>query len=293
MAFTLANWTCVSASLSQGQLSVTPFGELTPTLINAPNLFTYNSPNDTVAQIGAADYFLPIWFNLKVNDIVLGGGTDASFALVITAVSETSVTTGSMGLTTGVVGTTDIINNAVTYAKMQQAAASRLLGNPTGAPANISEISLGSGLSFSGTALNVASTSLQYASVAISSAEFLGMFAAPKLLVAAPGANNLIVVDQMVLGLTFNTVAYAAGGIVAAQYDLTANGLGVLASSGEAAADFYAAASSSFRSNGDTSVAPFLTSVNKGLYLSNKTAAFTLGNSALKAHVWYRIVSVV
>lgn len=42
---------------------------------------------------------------------------------------------------------------AVTYAKIQQVAASRLLGNPTGSPASASEVSLGATLAFSGSAL--------------------------------------------------------------------------------------------------------------------------------------------
>jgi hypothetical protein len=45
---------------------------------------------------------------------------------------------------------------AVTYAKIQNVAASRLLGNPTGAPASASEISLAGGLAFSGTTLTAA-----------------------------------------------------------------------------------------------------------------------------------------
>jgi hypothetical protein len=55
----------------------------------------------------------------------------------------------------GQVATTGITDNAVTYAKIQNLTASRLLGNPTGSSAVPSEISLGSGLSFSGSVLNV------------------------------------------------------------------------------------------------------------------------------------------
>lgn len=49
---------------------------------------------------------------------------------------------------------TTISNNAVTYGKIQQASASIILGNPTGSPANVSEITLGTNLSFSGSVLN-------------------------------------------------------------------------------------------------------------------------------------------
>lgn len=45
-------------------------------------------------------------------------------------------------------GAFTIANNTVTYAKIQQVAASRLLGNPTGSTANVSEIALGFGQRF-------------------------------------------------------------------------------------------------------------------------------------------------
>lgn len=52
---------------------------------------------------------------------------------------------------------TGIADNSITYGKIQQVSALKLLGNPTGSTANVSEIPLGSGLSFVGGAL-VAST---------------------------------------------------------------------------------------------------------------------------------------
>lgn len=121
MAFLLPNWSCVSASLSQGQLTVTPFGG-SPTVENSPNLFTYASAGDSVATISAANYFLPQYASLNVGDIILGNGSDAEFALVVTASSSTSVTTASMGLTTSI-GTANIVDDAVTGPKLNDAMA--------------------------------------------------------------------------------------------------------------------------------------------------------------------------
>lgn len=60
---------------------------------------------------------------------------------------------GGLFLDTLNVLTIHLGNNQVTYAKMQQATAQTLLGNPTGSTANVSEVTLGSGLNFSGTTL--------------------------------------------------------------------------------------------------------------------------------------------
>jgi hypothetical protein len=295
MAFTIANWTCVSSSLNQGQETITPFGG-SPTVENAPNVFFYGSPNDTVATIIAANYFLAQYASLCVGDWIMGNGTDGSFAVTVATVSSTGVTVTSTGLTTAI-NTADIVNNAVTYAKFQQVAASSLVGNPTGSLANAEGITLGNGLEFTGTTLDVPNTNLIYTTVAITAAEFNGMYAAPKLLIAAPGANKLIVLQEMILAMTFVSAAYAAGGVVAAQYDSTVHGAGVLASNSEAAADFAAAASTSFQfepiTGNTVGALPFSTTVNKGLYLSNATGAFTTGDGTWVAHLWYRIIPTV
>jgi len=60
---------------------------------------------------------------------------------------------GGLFLDTLNVLTIHVGNNQITYAKMQQASAQTLLGNPTGSTANVSEITLGVGLTFSGTTL--------------------------------------------------------------------------------------------------------------------------------------------
>jgi len=174
------------------------------------------------------------------------------------------------------------------------------LADPAGAASKILQApgSLVSGnlLSASGTAGLAADSGypangLQYASVAITAAQFNGMYAAPKLLVAAPGANLMLVVDSIQLVMTYVSANYAAGGVVAAQYDLTANGAGVAASTTEAAADFQAAASTVFKLNPSAVLAPFTTCANKGLYLSNITGAFTTGDSTFIAKVFYHTIS--
>ncbi|HWI49081.1 MAG TPA: hypothetical protein VNU45_12735, partial [Rummeliibacillus sp.] len=138
---------------------------------------------------------------------------------------------------------------------------------------------------------------MKYATVAVSAAEFNGAYAAPKLLLAAQGANTLIVLHRAVLAMTFVSAAYAAGGVVGIQYDSTVHGAGVAASTTEAAADFFAAASTAFQFEGvsgnTVAISPFTTSVNKALYLSNLTQAFTTGDSTFVVHLWYSVIPTV
>ena len=138
---------------------------------------------------------------------------------------------------------------------------------------------------------------LRYTTAAVSAAEFNGAYAAPKVLLAAQGANTLIVVERAALVMTYVGANYAAGGVVTLQYDLTANGAGVAATNGQAAADFFAAASTTFMMDGvagnTVAIAPFTTSANKGIYLSNVTQAFTTGDSTWVVHLWYRVIPTI
>jgi hypothetical protein len=89
--------------------------------------------------VGAA----PATVTLGATLAFVGGGLQTTaFTGDVTASANSFVTT--------------IAAAAVTYAKIQNVAASRVLGNPTGSPASASEISLGATLAFSGTALQTA-----------------------------------------------------------------------------------------------------------------------------------------
>ncbi len=82
-----------------------------------------------------------------------GGGSGGAITLTgdVTGSGTGSVATN---IAANAVGTAEIANSAVTYAKIQGVAANRLLGNPTGTSAVPSEISLGTNLSFVGNVLN-------------------------------------------------------------------------------------------------------------------------------------------
>lgn len=237
--------------------------------------------NEAIATIAASGYFNSFMVNvttgygpLAINDMIYIVGNDASQFYTVTAIT-TNVTVSAFS-TSGLVGTANIDALAVTAAKIAADAVttSKILD------ANV-------------TSAKLALTTVQYLSVAISAAEFNGMYAAPKLLVPAAGANTLIVLDRVELLMTYNSAAYAAGGVAAVQYDSTINGAGVIASSTVAAASFQAVASTGFVFNQGAVAQPFTTTVNKGLYLSNITGAFNTGNSAMVAHCWYKVIPTV
>jgi len=134
---------------------------------------------------------------------------------------------------------------------------------------------------------------IQYASVAITAANFNGMYAAPHLLLAAGGANTIHVLDKIRIVMTYGAAAFAGGGVAAVQFDSTANGAGVIASSTLAAAAFQDTASTVWSMNAGVVDAPFSTCANKGLYLSNITGAFTTGDSDSVVHLWYKTIATV
>lgn len=135
-----------------------------------------------------------------------------------------------------------------------------------------------------------------YVSVPMTLAQFQGMYAAPFLLVPAQGSNLLIIANSMQIIQTYGSAALAAGGVVAAQYDSTVHGGGILATNSEQAADFFVTASNVYNfisASGNGSNMPFASCVNKGLYLSNATGAFTTGTgSSFVVDVKYSVVKV-
>lgn len=242
----------------------------------------------TLAAFSAA----PIGTTLTSAHLFVGNGGNVATDVAVSG-DLTLANTGAFTIAANAITTGKILNSAVTYAKMQNVAASSLLGNPTGGSTVASEITLGNGLVFSGTTLAVNVANGNYLRVAMTAAQWNGMYAAPFQIVAAPGANKMIIVDRVAYEMTFVAAQYAAGGAVALQYGNTVHGAGSLATATEAATDFTAAAASTmFKAGGSLSTGVALTAgVNAALYLSNQTAAFTTGDGTWFIHVWYNIVA--
>lgn len=133
---------------------------------------------------------------------------------------------------------------------------------------------------------------VQYVKVSLSAANFLGMYAAPVVLVAAGGANTLHVVERVAFEVDYGGAQFANGGAVLVQYTNTANGAGAPASATTAAAVFNAfAADGVVGAAGSLASATAAGTVNQGLYLSNQTAAFITGSSTVDVHIWYSTVT--
>jgi hypothetical protein len=134
---------------------------------------------------------------------------------------------------------------------------------------------------------------IQYVKIPVTAAQFNGMYAAPFIMIAAPGANNLIVIKDAVLEMEFVAAQYAVGGNVSLEYGNAAHAAGPLASGviAAAAVDGWAADTNGFLSAATTAV-PNATSANQAIYLSNDTAAFTTGDGTFNVHIWYSVVAV-
>lgn len=269
MAFLESGWGKTSVTLNQPIYTLE-----NAVVVGSPTGYTYQSSTDNIATIGAADYFVSKHFELSVGDYIFVKGSDASQFMSVTAITQSppSVTTSALSAA-GAVGTANLDNLAVTTAKIDNLAVT------TGKLADDSV-----------TSAKLDPTVMQYVMVPMTAAEFLGMYAAPKLLIAAAGANTLIRVHLVTLEIDYGTAQFAAGGTVGLQYSATANGLGSQASATVASAIINGrTADSAIGLNAAGPIADAADVVNEGVYLSNATAAFTTGDSTVDVHVWYTV----
>lgn len=261
---------------------------------NNPQIWAYSSLAETLSTIQASNYFLPLYgvFPIASNEYLYVTGSDGTTMIRFNTVNSTTVTTAAIStVAAGSIDNADIdAAAAIDFSKLAALTSGNILvGNGSNVAASVTPS--GAITMTNAGVVSLATTYLTYATVAISAAQFNGAYASPFTLVAAPGANKLLVLERAELVMTYNSAAFASGGTVAIQYDVTANGAGVAASTTLANTVFQATASAAFPMNGATTATPFTTCVNKALCLSNITGAFTTGNSTFVAHLWYRTIA--
>lgn len=129
-------------------------------------------------------------------------------------------------------------------------------------------------------------------STILTAAQINGMYAAPVLVVPAPGAGRAIVVNGLAWNFVYGSAAFASGGVVTLQYGSTVHAGGTLTTTGIAAASVIGVTANSLLT--DTAIPIVATSantVNAGIYISNATGAFTTGTGTTSTlTVFYTII---
>lgn len=134
-------------------------------------------------------------------------------------------------------------------------------------------------------------TSIATADVTITTGQLLALNAAPKTLVAAPGAGKAIIPVDMQLFLDYNTIGYAG---IAAGEDLElrhTNGAGQLFATVETTG-FLDAVADAFRHIYPLAAAASTPVDNAALVLCLASGEITTGNSPLKVRIRYRTITL-
>lgn len=131
---------------------------------------------------------------------------------------------------------------------------------------------------------------LMVANFSVSSSEILNLYTTPKNLIAAPGANKVIVPVALFARHTAGTVQYTAGGVLGLQSwnSYWTGNIPKTLITGAGAGNVYeygAALNYSSNPGGDFDK-------NKALQLANLTGPFLNGNGTLRLWVWYDVIDV-
>lgn len=127
--------------------------------------------------------------------------------------------------------------------------------------------------------------------VSLSAADIIAMYATPVAIVpAVPG--KAIILDSMEFDITRTSTAFTGGGVVAVQYNSTANGAGTATTATIAATVVTGAAGRTITARIPVVQSDIATAsiTGIGLYISNATAAFAAGTGTATVKVKYHLV---
>jgi hypothetical protein len=248
MAFERRNWSRNTDAMNTGKITVDS------TDINGPALFTYRSDADNSATIAGANYFANAVYDLAVDDLIFASGSDTFQALTVATIDREAgtITTSSTGIASSV-GTSNLVNDAVTLAKLEE-------------------------------------QTIQAASVTCSSAELLALATTPKTLVAAPGAGKVLHFVGAMLSLDFNSAAYVESGDNLGIKYTDASGVQV---SDTIEATGFATATADTITNAvpvKDAIVAATGAVNQALVLDNLGLNWTTGDSPIVVTTYYRVL---
>lgn len=136
-------------------------------------------------------------------------------------------------------------------------------------------------------------TGVLYKTVNLTTAQIIGMSAAPVEVLAAPGAALTYIVHALRFSIVYAGALFTGGGIINGQYGATALGAGEDATNALAATFLTATAASKFfyLTGNDTALLTAAGTVNQSITITNGTAPFAAGGTSTgKVEVWYSIV---
>jgi hypothetical protein len=127
--------------------------------------------------------------------------------------------------------------------------------------------------------------------VSLAAADIIAMYATPVAIVPAV-SGKAIILDSMELVMTRTSTAFTGGGVVAVQYNSTANGAGTATTATIAATVVTGAAGTTYTARIPVVQSDIATAsiTNIGLYISNATAAFAAGTGTAVVTVKYHLV---
>lgn len=127
--------------------------------------------------------------------------------------------------------------------------------------------------------------------VTLTSAQIMGMDAAPVQILGTPGATRMYILNRILCVYHFGTVQYTAGGAIGLEYGNAAALAGPAASTTLAGATFDGyAASNTFELTPDgTDTLAHI--IGMGIFISNNTAPFATGDGTLVVNVNYTLVT--
>ena len=133
---------------------------------------------------------------------------------------------------------------------------------------------------------------VQVAQVPLTAAQINGMYATPVVIVPAV-TGKAIVLDDLIVDLTGTATQFAGGGVVNLQYKATANGAGAALHADIAAATVTGATTRFIIQRSPLVAGSAITTadiISQGVYISNKSGAFTTGTGTSVVTCRYHLV---